>query len=127
LNDTIVNSAPPAWQNPADSVLVFNQEFIHFDTVVEGELLRYQFAFSNLNSKQPLEIDIVSACDCIATEWTTDPVQPGFMGFVEITLDTKAMRGPISKDVDVVFKNTDGKGYPLVKQLKVKAVVQRRR
>ena len=96
---------------------------VSFEQIKKGEAVIGRFAFSNI-SQETLEIELVSTCDCIISDWTTDPILPNQMGEVLFKLDTaQEDLGALFKHVDVIFKNTDTKGYPLVKQLYVKALL----
>jgi hypothetical protein len=108
--------------NPADSIILFDMELIDFGEMTQGEVLSVQFAFLNAG-KDSLEIDLVSACDCMDVEWTEQPVAPGGRGIVEILFDTKDNPGEQKKDIDLIFKNTDARGYPLVRRAVLKGRV----
>jgi hypothetical protein len=110
------------WANPADAALLFGWEMVDFGGVLEGAAVPAQFEFANIGS-DTLEIEIVSACDCMRVEWTPGPVPPGQKGQVSLVFDSKGRPGPVEKDIDVIFKNTDADGYPLVKRLLLKGLV----
>lgn len=120
-HDTIV----PDWDNPADTEVRFDHETLVFGNVMEGDMVEAVFEFTNVG-QQLLEIEIVSACDCMEMEWTQEEIPNGQRGFVAIVLNTAAMSGKISKDIDIVFKNTDADGYPLVKRVYLVGAVEPR-
>jgi hypothetical protein len=75
------------------------------------------FAFTNIG-QQELEIELVSTCDCIIAEWQASAISPGKTSYITIEFQSvKEDFGPFRKSVDLIFKNTDEEGYPLVKQL----------
>ncbi len=115
LNPT-VPTQEQAWVNPADQLARFRFESLHFGTLKSGERVVVQYPFTNIG-KEPLAIEMVSACDCIEANWTRTDIAPGAEGMIEITYDGTDKSGAISKDIDVIFKNTDEKGYPLVKRV----------
>ena len=80
---------------------------------VEGDEIEARYEFENIGS-QNLEIEIVSACNCMELNWPRQAVAPGQRGIIEVVFDTKGLSGLVSKDIDVIFKNTDKNGYPLV-------------
>jgi len=71
------------------------------------------------NGKDALEIEIVSACECIYVDWTEGPIPVHEKGHINLVFDTQGHSGDQSKIIDVIFKNTDEKDYPLVKQLQL--------
>jgi hypothetical protein len=90
--------------------------------VEEGAKIGVEYLFNNIG-KQTLEIEIISACDCMMLDWTTTPIPPAAQGKVTVVFDSAGHPGDIEKNIDVIFKNTDEKDYPLVKQLALKIKV----
>jgi hypothetical protein len=88
-----------------------------------GEVLSVQYSFLNIGMDS-LQVEIVSACDCMELAWTLDPVPPNRRGTVDILFDTANQPAEIIKDIDVIFKNTDARGYPLVKRVILKGRVE---
>lgn len=84
------------------------------------------YEFENIG-QQSLEIEVVSACDCMEIAWTRTAIPPGGRGKVEIVFDSTGRVGEVSKDIDVIFKNTDSDGYPLVKRVMLKGNVVSKR
>lgn len=98
-------------------------EMLLFEQIKKGEVASSHFAFSNAGNA-PLEIELVSACECIEATWPADPVAPGEQAQIEIRFNTAhEPPGEALKNVDVIFKNVDENGYPLVRQFYVKALV----
>jgi Protein of unknown function (DUF1573) len=95
---------------------------IDFGPIKEGETVHGRFAFSNL-SNTPLEIEIVSACECITPEWTGGSIEPGKTGEILVAFNSKDQEKEVFKTIDVIFKNSDAQGYPLVKQLYLKGKI----
>lgn len=85
----------------------------------EGTKIGVEYLFKNIG-KQNLEIEIVSACDCMMLDWPTEPIKPEAGGKISIVFDSKGHPGDLEKMIDVIFKNTDPNDYPLVKQLLLK-------
>lgn len=110
------------WINPADAEVKFEQDTVSFGTVEEGAKIGVEYLFKNIG-KQTLEIEIISACDCMNLDWTTTPIPPTEQGKVTVVFDSAGHPGDIEKNIDVIFKNTDAKDYPLVKQVALKVKV----
>ena len=104
--------------NPADKELKFKTERFDFKEVKEGEFVKYEYVFDNIGNKA-LEIDMVSACECMEVKWTTDKILPGKQGRVEVVFNTLSFKGDVSWDIDVVFKNTDTDGFPLTSRVQM--------
>jgi hypothetical protein len=108
--------------NPADSIVFLDMEIIDFGSMQQGEVLSVQFSFMNAGSDS-LEIDIISACDCMDVKWMETPIAPGERGTVDVLFDTTNNPGEQKKDIDIIFKNTDKRGYPLVRRAVLKGNV----
>lgn len=112
-----------SWSNPADAAVGFDLEVADFGVLKAGEVLSFQNGFTNLGVDS-LQIEIVSACDCMDVTWTTESLPPQTRGAIEILFDSSGLVGDISKDIDVIFKNTDNRGYPLVKRFVLKGRIE---
>lgn len=100
----------------------FDDDTLYFGDVVAGDEVLAEYIFTN-TGKRDLEIDIVSVCDCIRAEWPLEKIAPGEAGMIRIVYDTQNRAGENRKTIDVVFKNLDTEGYPLVKQVFLQGAV----
>ena len=123
MQDTVVPAEN--WTNPADLKVKFRHDLMVFDGSTEGEEVEAHYEFENIGG-DTLEIEIVSVCNCMKVEWTRTPVSPGQYGTVDVVFDTAGLSGVVSKDIDVIFKNTDKDGYPLIKRVALKGKVFKR-
>jgi hypothetical protein len=108
--------------NPANALLKFNRTVYNFGKIHDGEKASTLFVFSNIGT-EPLEIEVVSACFCMSIDHTIDLIQPGEKGNIDVVFDSNDQVGNVKKDIDVIFKNVDKDGYPLVKRLTIKGKV----
>lgn len=104
--------------------MAFEYEMIDFGSVNEGEPVYGRFAFFNAGP-DTLEIEMVSACDCIEAEWSKGTIIPEQQAEILLKFKSTGEVGDVFKTLDVIFKNTDEKGYPLVKQLYLKGEVKK--
>lgn len=93
-----------------------------FGEATEGDEIVAEYIFTNIGAN-PLEIELVSACDCIHTDWPKEVILPGEAGLITAVYDTNGRAGETEKTLDVIFKNTDFNGYPLVKQIWLKGKI----
>jgi Protein of unknown function (DUF1573) len=108
--------------NPADALLKFNRTVYNFGTIRDGAKASTLFVFTNIGT-EPLEIEVVSACFCMSIDHTIDLIQNGEKGNIDVVFDSNDQVGNVKKDIDVIFKNVDKDGYPLVKRLTIKGKV----
>jgi hypothetical protein len=102
--------------------VAFEFEMIDFQNIKEGEPVYGRFAFSN-GSSDTLEIELVSACNCMEIEWSQGPILPQQGGEILFKFNSKGEKGDVFKTLDIIFKNTDERGYPVVKQVYLKGKV----
>lgn len=118
------DTLPPktVWANPADAEIRFDDEVMTFGEAVAGDEILADYIFTNIGTN-PLEIEIVSACDCIRVDWPRGEILPGEAAQITAIFDTTGRAGESEKTLDVIFKNTDFNGYPLVKQVILKGKI----
>lgn len=100
----------------------FEKDVIEFGNIPEGEKAGLEIMFTNIG-KRDLEIEVVSVCECMLVDWTLEAIPPGKTGKVNMIFDSAGRPGDVTKDIDVIFKNTDKNDYPLVKRVVFKAKV----
>lgn len=87
------------------------------------EVISVQYSFVN-TGVDDLLIYMVSACDCMELAWTETAIPPGARGYIDVWVDpSKLTPGLVEKEIDVIFRNTDEKGYPIVSRAILKGVL----
>jgi Protein of unknown function (DUF1573) len=110
------------YNNPADAKLKFNRTVFNFGTIKDGAEASTLFVFTNIGD-EPLEIEVVSACFCMTVNHTRDLINKGEKGNIDVVFDSNDQVGSVKKDIDIIFKNIDKDGYPLIKRLTIKGRV----
>ena len=82
--------------------------FIHFskkehlfETVKEGNDIKYNFEFQNLGKKPLVISNASSACSCTFAEFPLAPVMPGQKGEIKALFTTKGFYGTQVKTINV--------------------------
>ena len=93
-----------------------------------GEQRSHIFEFINTGS-EPLEIDLVTACECVTLDWSRYAIQPNQRGFIQATFNSNAVypegiNQDLEKELTIVLKNTTANGYPIVEEAKLKMFVE---
>ena len=108
--DVITVGAPPPPVNSTGGmpVMTFDKKAIDFGKIKTGERPSVTYNFTNTGNA-PLDIDIVSGCDCTDLDWTRSTVQPGEKGFVKATFksdkaEAEDHKKQLKKYVDIVLK-----------------------
>ena len=116
-------TATPAAKAPLNMpVMTFATKTKEFGNIKTGDKPNFTYEFTNTGD-MPMDIDIVSGCDCTELDWTRKTVKPGEKGFVSAIFNsTKAEpedhKKPLKKTIDIVLKQTHPKsGFVLVETL----------
>jgi len=124
----------PNFGNTGDSVkspsknqplMTFDTKMVDFGSVKKGEKRSHIYNFKNTGD-EPIEIDIVTACECTKVEWTRGKIMPGDSGKINADFDSKEKDESETITITIVLKNTDKKmGYPIIEEVKFKYELQK--
>lgn len=115
---------------PAENApkMTFVTRFTDFGTIQKGDKPSFTYEFTNTGTA-PLDIEIVSACDCTELEYSTKTVAPGEKGTIKATYNSNKTEHDefgklLKKDVTIVLKQVHAEnGYPIVEELKFNVLV----
>jgi hypothetical protein len=78
-----------------------------FGVVKEGNVVDYEFKFSN-KGKSTLEIkDIKTSCGCTAALVSEKKLMPGQVGTLKVELDTKNRTGKMSRSITITSNDPE--------------------
>jgi len=97
--------------------MVFEYSEVDFGVVKKGEKREHIFKFTN-KGDEALVIELVSACDCTTTEYSTEPVAPGETGQIKAIFDSAKIEDATKLDIDIILENENPKtGYQIVERV----------
>ncbi len=95
------------------SLVKFETENIDLGKVKKGDQVESAFTFTNI-SKEDVQIDIVSTCDCTEANWPQGIIKPGDSATIDFIFDSNQKEGEEVIELDVYFLNSDPKtGNPV--------------
>lgn len=103
-------------------VMTFETKTHDFGNVTLDQSPEFIYKFTNTGNAN-LDIEIVTACDCTALDWTRGTIAPGKSGFIKATFLTKKSEEEdrnkvLKKYIDIILKQTTPKNnYPIVETL----------
>jgi hypothetical protein len=109
-------------------IMTFDKKLHDFGTIKMGDQPMIVYNFTNTGDA-PLDIEIITGCDCTELDWTRSTVAPGEKGFVSAKYNSnKAEEDDHKKQwdkyVDIILKQKHpSNGYPLVESLKFKVFI----
>lgn len=102
----------------ARSFLKWDEEFIEYGTVKKGDKRSHTYKFQNI-SKEDVEIQICTACDCTTLDWTSKVVKPGEFGEIITDFNSSEKNEAETITITIILKNTDPVlHYPVVDEVK---------
>ncbi len=87
-------------------VMQFEQRVYDMGKVKKGEIKEYTFHYVNAG-EVPLEIDLISVCECTTYEFSPSTVKPGGHGWIKVIFDSNKKEESDTSDVDIYLKNID--------------------
>jgi len=97
-----------------DFNVVFNDTIIDLGLVLKGEKASDTFTFIN-QGNEPVQIDLVSSCECTTLDWSRGKIMPKEEGFIQFTFDSSSKKESELIDIEIFFMNTDDEGEPIFK------------
>lgn len=109
----------PASTKPYE--LTFDPTFIDFGEVRRGDQREQTFHFQNTGTK-PVEIDLVTSCDCTTLTWPeAKQIMPGEKGTIHAVFDSSEKEKSETVDIDIILVQSDPvTDYPIVYTLQYK-------
>lgn len=104
----------------ATTTIAFAETAHDFGIIKEGEIVEYDFKFTNTGTHPLVISDAKASCGCTIPEWTKDPVLPNEAGKLKIKYNSSGKDGKIHKTVSV-FANTTPELSTLDINVEVKA------
>ncbi|MEY3052085.1 MAG: hypothetical protein RLY31_1870 [Bacteroidota bacterium] len=88
-------------------IMQFESRVHDMGKVKKGDTPTYTFTYTNMGDV-PLEIDLVSVCECTDKDYSPSVVQPGEKGWIKVVFNSdRAEEGSEGSDVDIYLKNID--------------------
>ena len=102
-------------QMDSNKFLKFDKEHFSLGELKKGDKREFEYIFLN-DSKESVEIEIVSACECTKLDWTRGKIAPGKEGKIMVSFDSTEKEESETVDVDMTLVNVDPKtGYQIFK------------
>lgn len=79
----------------------FLKSTIKFPKTKAGEVLRFQYEFTNTGDQPLIITEIKVACSCTKFEFPKEPIAPGQKGIIKVTFDTKDKYGYQDRTLDI--------------------------
>jgi len=80
-----------------------------FGKVIEGEIVSYNFKFTNTGNADLIITKVSTSCGCTASDYPTDPIKPGETKSIEAKFNSENRTGFQNKRITVLTNATPAK------------------
>ncbi|MDF1865779.1 MAG: DUF1573 domain-containing protein [Saprospiraceae bacterium] len=87
-------------------IMKFEKRMVELGEVKKGDKRELTYTFKNMGDT-PLEIDLVSACECTTLDYSTSTVKPGETGTIKAVFDSSEKEESETIDIDIYLKNVE--------------------
>lgn len=82
--------------------ITFESTDHNFGSVVDGEMVKHTFKFTNTGDKYLVLIDVITTCGCTVPEdWPRQPIAPGEGGEIKVIFNSNGKVGSVNKGIRV--------------------------
>lgn len=110
IDPAIVEEEIAQVKAPTPAQITFDSASYHFGAVQQGALVNRELVFTN-TGEQPLEIQLMSACECTKLDWPVSPIAPGKSGKIKVRYDSKDKKGPQIVDIEIMANTVPELNY----------------
>jgi outer membrane protein OmpA-like peptidoglycan-associated protein len=95
--------------------LFFDKKMVELGNVRKGDKRAMSYTFTNVGNV-PVEIELVSSCECTTLEWPQFKVfKPGEKGVIKAVFDSSEKEIGETTDIEIILKQTDPKtNHPII-------------
>ena len=97
----------------APAFVTWDKKMVELGPVKKGEKRSLFYEFTN-TSGEPVQIDIVDACDCTTVDFPRGAIQPGAKGRLNVVFNSAEKDASETISINVIFKNTHPNGVPYI-------------
>lgn len=93
---------------PASNAKVKFEEITHnFANVIEGQIARYDFKFTNTGTDPLVLSNVQASCGCTSPKWPREPIAPGASAVVTAEYNSSGRPGNFTKNIFVYSNGGD--------------------
>lgn len=79
----------------------FEHDTHNFGNIMQGEKVAHIFRYKNIGNAPLLVREVTTSCGCTAPKYSTEPLNPGCEGEIEVVFDSYGRTGKQLKTVSV--------------------------
>lgn len=94
-------SAQNQEQKSSGAKIVFTETSHNFGNVIEGEIARYEFKFTNTGTEPLVLQNVQASCGCTTPKWPREPIAPGASAVITAEYNSNGRPGTFNKQITV--------------------------
>ena len=79
----------------------FKEKTYDFGKVLQGEVVKHSFSFTNTGDMTLLVTNVRSSCGCTVSDYSKKPISPGGSGKIEVSFNSHRRKGMQNKSITV--------------------------
>ncbi|MBL7811442.1 MAG: DUF1573 domain-containing protein [Bacteroidetes bacterium] len=100
--------AAPAASTPQSNAKLKMETVSHnFGTVIEGQIARYDFKFTNEGTEPLVLSNVQASCGCTTPKWPREPLAPGASAVITAEYNSNGRPGTFTKNIFVYSNGGD--------------------
>jgi hypothetical protein len=89
--------------------LTFEKMEHDFGKIIQGEMVKYSFRFTNTGYADLLISKVSTSCGCTVGNFPKNPIPPGESGLIEVIFDSRGRKGFQNKTITVLSNTSPNK------------------
>lgn len=91
--------------------LTFVKDHHDFGHIQQGQVVKYEFEFTNTGDADLIITNATSTCGCTVPEYPKEPIKPGESGVIPVEFDSRGKENKVSKTVTLVANTNPNMNY----------------
>jgi hypothetical protein len=100
-------SKKPVTTQQAATTIKFEDVSHNFGNVIEGEIARYDFKFTNTGTEPLVLTNVQASCGCTTPKWPRDPIAAGASAVITAEYNSNGRPGSFTKNIFVKSNGGD--------------------
>lgn len=118
INNPATDSDVPPPNADQLPVMTFEKETHHFGKIKEGEVVHYDFKFTNTGKTDLVISSARGSCGCTVPEYPKEPIPAGKSSVIKVEFDSKGKAGAQKKAVTLTYN-----GFPNKKVIYIESEI----
>ena len=86
----------------------FVKESFDFGEITQGEIISYDFKFTNIGKSPLIITNALATCGCTVPDYPKEPVAPGAEGIIKVVFDSSGKLGMQNKVISITANTVPG-------------------